>query len=176
MPIPSLTGDKVYLRPVTTEDALLFLKWKEEHEPQSQSVHQQFLYNEEETRGLYKSGHKSTERDFFAIVDKEIDSTVGKISYFNKNNLNRSVEFGLMVGPDFTNKGYAKEAVSLLLNYLFNFLNMNKVYATTSSNNANAVKLLESLSFKKDGTLREHHFYNGTYYDQLHYSKLKSDK
>ncbi len=49
---------------------------------------------------------------------------------------------------------------------------MNKVYAQTASFNASSVKLLESLGFKKDGVLREHHLFQGTRHDDFVYSIL----
>jgi RimJ/RimL family protein N-acetyltransferase len=47
------------------------------------------------------------------------------------------------------------------------------VYAQTASFNKNSIKLLESLEFKLDGTLRQHHYYKGDLYDDLLYSLLK---
>ncbi|RKX19168.1 MAG: N-acetyltransferase, partial [Candidatus Zixiibacteriota bacterium] len=51
--------------------------------------------------------------------------------------------------------------------------NLNKVYAQTASFNKGSIKLLESLEFKLDGTLRQHHFYKGQFHNDLLYSLLK---
>jgi hypothetical protein len=66
-----------------------------------------------------------------------------------------------------------KEGLEILLRYLFTEMNLNKVYAQTASFNKASVKLLESLDFKLDGTLRQHHYYKGDLYDDLIYSVLK---
>jgi RimJ/RimL family protein N-acetyltransferase len=87
--------------------------------------------------------------------------------------LNRSAELGYIVAPDEREEGYAKEGLKLIINYLFNEMNLNKVYAQTASFNKASIKLLESLDFQLDGTLRQHHFYKGDYHDDLIYSLLK---
>lgn len=54
-------------------------------------------------------------------------------------------------------------------------LNLNKIYATTSSNNLASIKLLEKFGFKLDGRLREHYWINEYKYDQLIYSMLRNE-
>ena len=54
-------------------------------------------------------------------------------------------------------------------------LNLDKIYATTSSYNIPSVKLLEKFGFKLDGRLREHYWINENKYDQLIYSILKNE-
>ena len=85
------------------------------------------------------------------------------------------VVFGILINPDEQNKGYATEAIRLLSNYLFNYLNLHKVYATTSENNSNTIKLLKSLGFHQDGVMRDHHFYNGQYYNQMIFSLISNE-
>jgi len=107
------------------------------------------------------------------IAAKDDHRPVGDISYHHLNMLNRTCEVGYLIAPSERGNGFAREALHLLIKYLFLELNLNKVYAQTASFNKASIKLLESLEFKLDGTLRQHHYYNGDLYDDLLYSVLR---
>jgi len=170
---PGFVGKNVYLRPTTPEDSDTTYRWFLASEPQSQTCHEVMLTSP----GIYaermKRRRPQKDEGDFVIVRIEDNRLVGKLRYFHLNNLNRSAEMGYIVAPDTRKKGYGKEGMILLIKHLFVELNLNKVYAQTASFNKASVKLLESLGFKIDGTLRQHHFYKGDLYDDLLYSLLK---
>ena len=169
---PSLVGKKTYLRPATSDDVLNFYQWTILSEPQSMSSGMRFFKTASETAEDYKKREISNKNQSFAIVSKEEKALVGKISYFNYNPLNRSAELGLLIDPDQQKNGYASDALKILIKFLFHSFGLNKVYAQTSENNKAAVKLLESLNFNKDGTLRDHYFLNGEFKNGVIYSFL----
>lgn len=114
----------------------------------------------------------------YVLVDKE-DSTIplGKITLFDFNPRNHSAEFGYYF-PDINR---AKGLGIILLYYFLKkvfcdkALNLNKLYATTSSNNIPSIKLLEKFNFSLDGRMREHYWIDENKYDQLVYSLLKNE-
>ncbi|AFM40442.1 acetyltransferase, ribosomal protein N-acetylase [Desulfosporosinus acidiphilus SJ4] len=116
-------------------------------------------------------------RQIFVIVDdQEISKPFGRITLFDFNPRNHSAEFGYYIPAEFRGKGIGQNMVRLLLEKVFDQENnLNKVCATTSSNNLPSIKLLERNGFKLDGRLREHYWIRGIRYDQLHYSMLRSD-
>lgn len=116
-------------------------------------------------------------RQIFVIVkDQEISKPFGRISLFDFNPRNHSAEFGYYIPTELRGKGIGQNMVRLLLERVFDQENdLNKVYATTSSNNQPSIRLLERNGFKLDGRLREHYWIKGIRYDQLHYSMLRSD-
>ena len=103
------------------------------------------------------------------------DILVGRISYFNVNTRNQSAEIGYLIGPDFRGKGYASEALELLLRYLFEELKMNRVYAQTGAFNASSIALLESHGFTLEARLRQHHKIDEVFHDDLIYGILASE-
>jgi len=169
---PALIGNKIFLRPATADDAANFHFWFNQCEPQSQTCRTQVLRTGGEAVEAFKKKERSSSRQDFAIVRKKDKTPVGKISFFDYNPLNRSAELGLLVDPDEHRNGYASESLRLLTAYLFNQRGLNKVYAQCSADNEGAVKLLESLGFKRDGTLRDHQFYNGEFHHCYIYSLL----
>ena len=61
------------------------------------------------------------------------------------------------------------------IDYLFTTTELNKLYCQTAAFNIGSVKLLEKLSFHRDGILREHHELDGKLWDDYIYSILRSD-
>lgn len=170
---PTFVGKKVFLRPATPEDVANFHHWFIQSEPQSQTAHPLPFYTVAEASERFKKAEKSNERQAFTIVLKEGKTPVGKISFFNYNTLNLSAELGILLDPDHRQKGLAKDAMLILINYLFRYRNLNKVYCETADFNTGAINLLEALDFKLDGTLRNHHFFNGEFHNKFVYSLLR---
>lgn len=170
---PSLVGDKVYLRPETADDALNAQFWFLQSEPQSMSARPLMFISPAEASEKAKKREKSPDRERFTIVLTETNQPVGTVTFFNYNPLNRSAEMGILVDPDARRKGYGRQAMQLLIKYLFLYRGLNKVYAETAGFNKETIALLESLGFKKDGTLRDHHFYKGEFHPKLVYSFLR---
>ncbi|MEW6412507.1 MAG: GNAT family protein [Candidatus Zixiibacteriota bacterium] len=170
---PSLVGKNIFLRPTTAEDIINIHVWFMQSEPQAQSERPIKFRTPAEAAEAFKNQEKSTDRQAFTIVRKEDKIPVGQITFFNYNPLNRSAELGILIDPDERKNGHAADAMRVLIKYLFKYRDLNKVHASTAKFNKAAVALLESVGFKKDGALRNHHFYNGEYYDKLVYSMLR---
>jgi len=170
---PGLVGKNVYLRAVEPADYETTYQWFLASDPQSQTCHEVPLLTPAQYGQRMKNREPDGERGDFLVVRIDDDQPVGKLSYLHLNMLNRSAELGYIVAPSEQKKGYAREGLKLLIKYLFAQFNLNKVYAQTASFNKASIKLLESLDFKLDGTLRQHHYYNGDLYDDLIYSLLR---
>ena len=170
---PSLVGKKIYLRPTIADDYREIQKWRLASDIQLISCHYFRTKSPEEMIEKYRQKEKSEDEGNFIITAKDDHRLVGQINFFHLNMLNRSAELGYIIAPDEREQGYAKEGLKLIIRYLFNEINLNKVYAQTASFNKASVKLLESLDFQLDGTLRQHHYYQGNFHDDLIYSLLK---
>jgi len=170
---PTLVGKNIYLRPAEAEDYRITYQWFLASDPQSQTCHDVKLASPDEiVERMRRKEPDRTEGDFMVVRNVD-DALIGKIKFFHLNMLNRSAEIGYIIDPAERENGYGKESVRLLVRYLFDYFNLNKVYAQTSSFNKASIKLLESLDFKLDGTLRQHHYYRGDLYDDLIYSLLR---
>ena len=169
---PSLVGKNIFLRPAKSDDIVNAHYWFLLSEPQYQCCHpvpfETPSQKAEAVRNNPLPGHQK-----LTIVRKEDKTPVGQITFYDYNPLNQSAAMGLIVDPDQRRNGYAREAARLLIKYLFKHLNLNKVHAETAAFNLEAVALLESVGFKKDGTLRQHYFYDGAFHDKLVYSIMR---
>lgn len=170
--IPSLTGARIALRPIEAAEAGIVQQWYLECDPLAQTCRVPNLNPVDRVlRNAAERTPPAGEGDL-AIVLRGTGTLVGRIRYFDFNPRNRSCEIGYITTPGARGKGYSREAVEVLLGYLFGGLGMNKVHAQTGAFNAASIRLLESLGFARDGVLREHHLLEGVLHDDYVYSML----
>lgn len=71
-----------------------------------------------------------------------------------------------MIGEeDGHGKGYGKETLLLISEYVFNTLNLKKIILEVVSNNSAAIKLYETFGFEREGLLKENYFANNKYFN-----------
>lgn len=87
---------------------------------------------------------------------------LGKITFFDLNQRTHSAEFGYYLQSNNRAHGLGSIMLAKFIETSFkdDELNLNKIYATTFSNNLSSIKLLEKFGFKLDGRLREHYWIN----------------
>jgi RimJ/RimL family protein N-acetyltransferase len=124
--------------------------------------------------------HKRLENP--ASIEKTLISAAdgiikGSINAYDYNPRNQSIEFGYYLPPENRGMGYGTLMTALFLKYLLlsSKLDIYKVYATTSSDNAASIKLLEKFNFRLDGRNRAHYWIDECKYDQLVYSLIKPE-
>ncbi|AAK80434.1 RimJ/RimL family protein N-acetyltransferase [Clostridium acetobutylicum] len=123
---------------------------------------------------------KSTEQGkkiTYVLIEENSNEPLGKISLFDFNTRNRSAEIGYYLPEVNRKRGLGSIMLDKFLNKAFSekSLNLNKIYATTASNNYASIKLLEKYDFNLDGRIRERYFIKEDKYDQLIYSILKRE-
>ena len=129
----------------------------------------------------YKQNHISAissgiKEVFVLIEDGDIANLLGKVTLFDYNPRNHSKEVGYYIPPSFRGKGLGFIMLSsLLTRTLSEEGGLNKIYATTSSDNIQSIGLLEKAGFMLDGRLREHYWIKDKKFDQLHYSILQRE-
>lgn len=82
----------------------------------------------------------------------------------------------IFVDPDSQHKGIGLKAESLMCDYAFNELGLNKLYAITNEDNYASIRLHEEIGYKLEGRLREEYVTkDGVFKDRLYYGLLKKD-
>ncbi len=79
------------------------------------------------------------------------------------------------IDPHQWGQGYGREALSLLLRFAFDELNLRRLSLTVFSYNARAIRLYEGLGFQREGTFREFLVRDGQPYDMLLYGLLERE-
>ena len=93
------------------------------------------------------SDFKEKKGIFWIIYDKETKQDVGSICYWNFNFENNSVEMGYELAPEFQGKGFMQEALSKIIDFGFNELNLQTIEAFTDENNKPSINALLKFNF-----------------------------
>jgi ribosomal-protein-alanine N-acetyltransferase len=87
----------------------------------------------------------------------------------------RTAEWSLLIGPEYQGKGYATEALTALLNYGFNDLDLEVIWGEIIEGNEPCLRLAEKLGFVKEGVLRCRYYKNGERKNSVVVSLLKEE-
>src|SRR5215207_7225967 len=86
-----------------------------------------------------------------------------------------SKEMGDTLAREHQGKGFASEAVSVLLDYAFGTLGLHRVVAIADSRNAPSVALLERVGMRREGHFIENVWFKGGWADEYLYAVLKDE-
>ncbi len=117
-------------------------------------------------------GEMPTEMFFRIEKDGEL---VGEINLSRIRWYNRKCEISVLIKKEWQGKGLGKEAMKSLIDFAFNRMNLHRLEAEVIEFNKPSLKLMKTLGFKKEGTLREAKYFNGKYWNILRFGLLKSE-
>ena len=109
----------------------------------------------------------------FEIINDE--NVIGELKLKSFRWINRKAELSIFILKEFRNKGFGKEAISTIIKYAFEKLNLHRLEAEVIEYNEGSKKMVEGFGFILEGRLREAKHSNGKYYDILRYGLLKSE-
>ena len=91
----------------------------------------------------------------FAVETKE-GKHIGNCMYYDIDIINQEAEVGIMIGDkNFWDRGYGCDALSTLVNYIFGFTNINKLYLHTLMTNKRAQNSFKKVGFSKVKEIRK---------------------
>jgi diamine N-acetyltransferase len=149
----NLNGDKIFLRAVEPEDATALMLW--ENNPEYWHVS-----DTEIPFSLFQIKHyienaqnfRSTGQLRFIICSTLNKKPIGTIDLFDANFKHRRAGIGILIADkNERGKGYAKQAVELLIEYAKRILDMHQLYCSVEIDNRESLALFNSLGFRKTG-------------------------
>lgn len=109
----------------------------------------------------------------WGIFLKNSKTFIGMISLEEIDYDIRKAELGYWLAKNYWQQGYTYRAASLVLDYSFKTLNLQRIEAYIVKNNIGSMKLLEKLGFQQEGLLRRAALNKGKLVDRYIYSLLK---
>lgn len=171
------SGKKVRLRAVVPSDWIQFHENDQDSESGRLCDAIHFPRSEDGTKAwAERTSTKAYEGDhaFLAIETRE-GTLVGSITVSNCDPRNGTFKYGVAIFRNHWRKGYASEAVKLLLRYFFGELWYRKANAYVYAFNEGSRALQEHLGFVQEGILREMIFTNGNHHDEYVYGLTKDE-
>ncbi|MBI9013206.1 MAG: GNAT family N-acetyltransferase [Clostridiales bacterium] len=128
------------------------------------------------TEATYKQYILDNLESAYKYAIEDIDSNyVGTASISGINPSAGTFYITVQVFKEYRKRGYAKEAIKMMLNYAFNELRLNKANSETIDINYGSIKLHESVGFTIEGTRRQNVFTEGKYHDEILFGMTRDE-
>ena len=101
------------------------------------------------------------------VIEKLKGDNVGSISYHSRNRKNGTFSFGVVINRAEREKGYAADAVRILLRYGFRERRYQKCNSACVDANTASIRLHEKLGFVEEGRRRRNFFLDGVFCDDV---------
>ena len=111
----------------------------------------------------------------WGITLKGSDELIGSAGFYKWVKKTSQVETGYDLDPEYWGQGIMTEAMTAIIQYAFGVMKVNRIEALVSPRNKGSQGLVRRLGFRKEGTLREHDFYDGKFTDDFLFALLKKD-
>ncbi|MCD4741193.1 MAG: GNAT family N-acetyltransferase [Desulfobacteraceae bacterium] len=171
------TGKNISLRPFKMEDAQFILELKKDFNANKSFAGSPFPSDIESEKewisNMYPPGIRETVH--FAIEENKSNKFIGYIVARRINYINSNAEIGTILIKEERGKKYFKEISVLFYSYLFNELNLHKVYSSVITSNTISLEAHKKIGFTIDGERKEHIWQDGQYKDVYLISLFASD-
>ena len=173
--LKKLIGDNIYLSPISVDDVEQYAEMVNDIKV---SVGLGYLSYTNiidfESEKEFLISVKKEKR--FAVRLLENDELLGNVGFKSVGEIHRTAEMGIMLGnPKYQRKGYGMEAINLLLDYGFSFLNLRNISLNVFEYNEVAYNLYKKAGFKEAGRLRKAVEIMGKTYDVIIMDMLKEE-
>lgn len=170
-----LYGERVTLRPIRADDLPAMRAWFRDREiARTWARHPVIPDNKFEADLTGRFASFDTDGHF--AVENELGELIGRIDFDDLNRIDRTAELSIMLGAEAgRGRGYGADACHVLLRFLFDDRQIERVWLSVLDWNEAAVRLYEKLGFVHEGRLKESVWIEGAWHDLLMMGLMKSE-
>jgi ribosomal-protein-alanine N-acetyltransferase len=97
----------------------------------------------------------------WGITEKQNGKLIGTVGFKKILHQHFRTDIGYELDPEFWNKGIMTEAVSAVVNFGFEKMNLHSIEANITPDHLASKRVLEKLGFVQEAHFRENYFYEG---------------
>lgn len=171
--IRKLIGGKCFLSPIDPNDAEIYTHWLNDMEVIRNLALANSVINVESEKEFLQALSKEHN---YGIVELATDELIGTCGFTNIDKDNRNAEIGIFIGDKtYLSRGYGSEAMALLMDYGFRYLNLHNIFLQVYSFNENAIECYRKLGFKEIGRRRQALYRDRAFHDTILMDILSDD-
>lgn len=170
-----MRGKTINLRAIEPADIDILYKWENDTsiwylsntiEPFSKFILEQYILSS--NQDIY------SKKQLRLMIDiNESKKTIGSIDLFDFDPKNKRAGIGILINKNERGKGYASEALELLINYSFHTLDLHQLYCNISADNNVSLKLFHNFGFEIIGLKKQWNFINDKWMDEYMLQLIK---
>ena len=154
---PILETERLILRSLKMTDAQkVFNNWLSDERISDNRVSAAHKSVSETKRKLEKIVKNYSKNDFcwWGIEQKVDGELIGEIDLYGFDNTTGNCEVSYSIGYDWWNKGYATEALSVVVEFGFRQMNVHKIAAAHNTDNPASGKVMKKVGMIQEGVIR----------------------
>jgi diamine N-acetyltransferase len=173
-----LVGELIQLRAMEPSDLKLLYRWENDSTvwsvsgtlvPFSKFVLEEFvnqahqdIYTNKQVRLMIDLKYMDEEDDI-----EEETKCIGCVDLFEFDPRNKRAGVGILIANQADRgKGYATEALHLIIDYAFEVLDLHQLFSNVRVDNESSVALFKRLGFEITGLKQDWIYYQGKFYDE----------
>ncbi len=170
-----LQGKRIRLRALEFYDGEQLRNWRNDPEIANKFFSQDSISSVHQDKWMEKIIER--ENGFEWIIELiSPQTTIGTLGIENIDYRNGHAEYVRhIIDKKYRRQGYAYEAEMLMLEYAFNYLNLNKIYCKAFCDNKEVVGLHYKTGFKDVGIWKQHIFRDGEHRDVILLEVLRDE-
>lgn len=178
MTVNMFEGDRVRLRGTEPDDWTHFQRWDADtdasrfgwmvHAPRGSEAAKKFAQE--------ASAAAALDDDNRRFIIETLDGVpVGSLNTHGCSRLHRRFEYGIALDREQWGKGYAEDALVVLLRFMFEERGYHKVNAWVYAFNERSRRMHEKFGMTLEGRIREAHFTGGAFHDVVVFGMTASE-
>jgi RimJ/RimL family protein N-acetyltransferase len=172
-------GERIRLRAIEQKDLDAVAQSFEDLDTELERYESEipFPLSREQDRGDLEALGKRERGDdsFFWIIENLEGQVVGYINTFDCDRRVGVFKYAIALRRAYWGRGYAREAITIVLRYYFRELRYQKLVSMVYSFNERSLRMHEKLGFTFEGRLRRTVFTNGRHYDTIYFGMTNEE-
>ena len=140
-----IIGNRIKLKPIELADVYQMKNWGT-HENTLLFDYNLPPWTDDELEEWYKYKTNSITKKYYSIFNEE-DRLIGYIGIKNIKRILKKATLGIVLDPNYVNRGYGTEIIQTYLDYFFNEMNMKTMYLEVAKFNKRAMKCYKKCGF-----------------------------
>lgn len=172
-----LKASNIFLREVTQSDVNdTYLSWMNDSQV-TQFLEVRFSPVSKEGIQTFVKQMAADDTNLFLAICLNVDNThIGNIKLGPIHPIHKFADIGILIGDKSCwGKGFGVEAISLVVDFAFESLNLNRVSAGFYQGHTASKKAFQKVGFQQEGVRRKMRMYEGDFVDQVCMGYLKEE-
>lgn len=172
-------GQLVRLRAVEVTDWEFFYRLDDQTTDFGRLTDEVWFPSSKEAKRTWTEEQSKRQQEYdqfrFQIEVLDTHELVGTLNTHTTSQRVGTFMYGIAIAPEAQRKGYAREAVALVLRYFFSEKRYQKVNAEVYSFNTPSIRFHERMGFTLEGRLRRMVYSGGQFHDALIYGMTREE-
>jgi RimJ/RimL family protein N-acetyltransferase len=174
----NLETERFFLRPISEDDADEIYQHVKEYDIARWLISLPHPYPKDGAIKYIKQATELMKKGLSYELPIRLKSTnelVGVMAVLKVDRKNRNAELGYWIAMDHWNRGFATEAGLRVLDFVFNVLNLERIYAKCIPDNKKSSRVMEKLGMKYEGTFRHEVLKENRFLDMKYFAVLRGE-